>query len=235
MRHFTRHLFSIAANVFVFVLALIWMGCGGDASRVINPDYRQVPIADDQQIGADFLEPKVVASLGIRELWVEDCMGDNHCYRTRYTFNSCGKVDTVFPAMVASVWTFKYDDQCRLLSKESKGFVRYEYHYLDGDSIVEEAISLYSSANADGVSLSKYKRLYAPLDRSNGSGQQVVNDTIDGLDFPCGEHYAGPIRCETTFDPQGLILYESYYDMSQRNLVQTSYRYFDGQKKEFIW
>jgi hypothetical protein len=185
-----------------------------------------VEIAVDQSICNRIVDPELIKQFGIKELVIENCLDNSQCYRNKYVFNDCGEIETFIPAMVSTYWQYAYDQNCKLISRTGGGFVRYDYTYLEDDTVQEDVFDITS----EGKQLFTNRRKFKEVQPANeyelrSAGSEIHPDTIGKLFFPCGIEYHGPHKLIYNFYANGLIKSIQYFDPSNIVVVEEAYYY----------
>lgn len=195
-----------------------------------------VTIIEDQTICDRVLDPELIKRFGIRELVIENCLENSQCYRYTYVFNDCGEIETFIPAMVSTYWQYAYDQNCKLISKTGGGFVRYDYTYLEDDSVQQDVFDISSEGKQLFTNRNKFKEIPPANEHAlRSAGNEIHPDAIGKLFFPCGIEYQGPHKLMYNFYANGLIKSIQYFDPSNTLVVEQAYHYRgrDGYNLEF--
>ena len=219
-------------NRYNFILILFISSCWFESCSTSNKpgiETPQIPIVrvDDQNILFNPCIPEDIKKHDVKQLIIQNCLSYNICFRDVYWFNACGEVELHDPPMVASIYKFSYDSDCKL-KRMSAGHSDFQYSYLENDSIQED---IYDNIK-DTVSTLVYSNRFKlsternPTSIYNHQGE-VIEEHMRDLIYPCGIEFYGNYRSEHNYHDNGLKDYVSIYDSLDSLVIELEYSYFD--------
>ena len=190
-----------------------------DTLRIVENYVPEILVAD----------PKKSIEYKIKYLNIDNCLSSGHCYLNRYEFNSCGKVAMYRPPMVATSWTYSYDNECRLTSEIASDYSQKDISYFKPDSIWVKYFSK-KAEDSDSPETEFKCKLLPPVSEFayNHDAELSRSDTIGALTFPCGEYFEGNHTKKTYYYEYGLIASIHYFDFNDNLILVQDYLYEDS-------
>lgn len=166
----------------------------------------------------------------VKTLTVDNCLESAICYRDQYNFNSCGKIEKEFPAMVGFYVKYTYNEQCKLESS---------LQLLHGDN----KDSVYSKTNYFEIDGQQFKVVFDPNNPETKSDSIQVKSHIDkaysirekegliesykfkNLLFPCGIEFEGENTFMISYTKTGLIDKADVYNERMEKVLSLKYTY----------
>jgi hypothetical protein len=208
-------------------IPVLWVGaCSTSVETESNLSQIPIQVEEDQDIGYNPNHPEDIKKHGIFRLVVQNSLENSQCFEDEYKFNDCGEVEYHHPAMVATVYKYKYDSACRLINM-SAGFVDYNYKYLGNDSVQEDVFDNLSDSVPIWVSSTRFKQrsIQDPNSIYDDEGN-VMEERMGKLIYPCGIEYPGEHRAVHFYKKNGLKDFVQIFDSLDKVIVEEKYLYY---------